>query len=107
MGVTNGAATFQRVMNDIIATNNLKEAYAYLDDLAICGQTREEHDENLRRFREVADAHHLTLNRSKCKIGLETVNILGYSIQRGQLRPDNERLRPLQELPEPRYKKSQ
>ena len=34
------------------------------------------------------------------------MNILGYSIQRGQLRPDPERLRPLQELPEPRDKKS-
>ena len=106
MGVTNGAAAFQRVMNDIIAANNLKETYAYLDDLTICGRTREEHDENLRRFWEVADALHLTLNRSKCKIGLDTVNILGYSIQRGQLRPDPERLRPLQELPEPRDKKS-
>ena len=84
MGVTNGAAAFQRVMNDIIAANSLKEAYAYLDDLTICGRIRKEHDENLRRFWEVADALHLTLNRIKCKIGLDTANILGYSIQRGQ-----------------------
>ena len=106
MGVTNGAAAFQRVMNDIIAANNLQGTYAYMDDLTICGKTKEEHDKNLQRFWEVARALHLTVNENKCKLGLETVTILGYSIQQGQLRPDPERLRPLQELPVPHDKKS-
>ncbi|XP_066950829.1 uncharacterized protein [Macrobrachium rosenbergii] len=46
-GLTNGVAAFQRIINDIIRTNGLKGVYAYLDDVVVCGNTQEEHDENL------------------------------------------------------------
>ena len=46
----NSAATFQLIMNNIIVTSSLKETYACLDDLTICGETREEHNENLKSF---------------------------------------------------------
>ena len=80
MGVTNGAAAFQRVMNDVVSKYNLKETYAYLDDVTICGQSKREHDENLKRFWEVAAEVGLTINKEKCKLHQTSVNVLGHSI---------------------------
>ena len=105
MGVTNGPAAFQRTMNDIISRWNLKETYAYLDDVTIWGANEHEHEENLKRFMEAAKAVGLTINESKCQFKMNSINILGYSVSQGVLRPDPERLRPLQELPVPKDNK--
>ena len=53
-GVTNGVACFQRIMTDIIAAEKLQGTIAYLDSVTICGKDQEEHDENLKRFQDVA-----------------------------------------------------
>jgi hypothetical protein len=106
MGVTNGVAAFQRVMNTFIAENNLESTYAYLDDLTICGSSKDEHDRNLARFWDAAQKYNLTLNKDKCKFMMEKINVLGYSISEGELSPDPERMRPLLELPLPRDSKS-
>ena len=49
----------------------------------------------------------LTLNESKSVLSSSTVNVLGYLIGNGVVRPDPERLRPLQELPPPTNVRSQ
>ena len=49
-GVTNGVACFQRVIDTIIQDEDLKGTFPYLDDVTICGKTKEEHDHNLQRF---------------------------------------------------------
>ena len=101
-GVTNGVACFQRLMDDIIRQNNLMGTFAYLDNLLVCGKTREEHDFNLQAFLDVARRHDLTFNNDKCEFAKQSINFLGYAISGGTLRPDPERLRPLQDLPLPK-----
>jgi hypothetical protein len=49
-GVTNGVAQFQRTMDIFIVKEKLKDTFAYLDNLTICGMTQGEHDYNLKRF---------------------------------------------------------
>lgn len=93
-------------MNDIISQWELKETYAYLDDVTICWATVEEHEENLKRFLDAAKVVGLTINKEKYKFGVEEVCILGYCISQGTFRPDPERLHPLSELPVPHDKKS-
>ena len=99
-------ATFQRIMNTLIKDENLSGTFAYLDDMVVCGKTKEEHDANLRKFMEVAERRQLTYNHSKCKFFTSKLNILGYVIENGQLSPDPDRLRPLRELPAPSNTKS-
>ena len=53
-GVTNGVACFQRVMDGFIGDNGLVDTFAYLDDITVCGKTREEHDINLDNFMQAA-----------------------------------------------------
>ena len=105
-GVTNGVASFQRIIDEIIRLENLKGTYAYLDDITIGGCDETEHDENLKRFMAVAEKYNLTLNYDKCKFSLHSVNLLGYNIENKTIKPDPERLRPLRELPLPSDKQS-
>lgn len=106
MGVTNGVSAFQRFINKFIADNNLEGTYAYLDDITVCGRTKEEHDANLSRFMDAATKFGLQLNPVKSKFCLTTIDILGYRISDGKLQPDPERLRPLIEYPVPQNLKA-
>lgn len=100
-GVTNGVAAFQRTLNYIIEEENLSGTFAYLDDVTVCGKTKEEHDANLSKFKAAAAKYNLTLNESKSVFSQESINLLGYTIQNNTIRPDENRLKPLLDLPAP------
>lgn len=100
-GVTNGVSCFQRIMDNFISSHHLRSTYAYLDDVTICGETLEEHDQNLRSFMDAAEKSNLTLNPDKCSLRKDTICLLGYEIKHLEMRPDPERLRPLREMPLP------
>ena len=103
-GVTNGVACFQRTIDNLLKQNNLKGTYVYVDNIVVAGKTQQEHDENLEKFREVAQLHNLTFNEKKSVISTESIDFLGYTISQGKIKPDAERLRPLKELPIPKDK---
>ena len=105
-GVTNGVAAFQRVMDRFIKDNKLVDTYAYLDDVTVCGKTKQEHDQNLERFMNAAEKSDLTLNLEKCKVGVTELDILGYIISNGEVKPDPSRTKALKEFPIPNDKKS-
>lgn len=100
-GVTNGVSSFQRTIDWIIRKENLQKTYAYLDDITICGNSHEEHDQNLERFMTAAKKYDLTLSMQKCKFSQDSINILGYNITNHIIKPDSERLKPLIDLPPP------
>ena len=100
-GVTNGVAAFQRVMDSIVSQEGLRDTFVYLDNITVCGRDQAEHDENLQKLLKAAKKCSLTFNEDKCSYSVASVDLLGYVIGHGTLRPDPERLRPLQELPPP------
>jgi len=100
-GLTNGVSCFQRIMNNLISQHNLKATFSYLDDVTVCGSTKEEHDYNLKIFMDMAKSVNLTLNQEKCIFGIQEIHLLGYLIKHNELRPDPERARPLMEMPIP------
>ena len=61
-GLTNAVAAFQRVMDQIVEENHLEGVYVYIDNITVAGKTQEQHDENLRKFLEVAKKKNLTFN---------------------------------------------
>ena len=105
-GVTNGPAVFQREIDNCIRENGLQATYAYIDNVTIAGMDKEDHDKNLKRFMEVAKLNNFTFNESKSVICKESIDILGYRISFNYLRPDPERLKPLQDLPPPKDNKT-
>ena len=105
-GVTNGVACFQRVMDNIIQNANLKDTFAYVDNLTVCGNSESEHNANLQAFFSAAKTYGLTFNNSKSTIASNEIRLLGYEVSKGTIRPDPERMRPLRELPLPTDKKT-
>ena len=94
-GVTNGAAAFQRTMDNFISEENLEDIFAYLDNITICGRDQAHHDENLEKFMEAAKRRNLVFNEGKCVFSTRTIRILGSVVSKGEIKPDLERLRPL------------
>ncbi|KRY15377.1 Retrovirus-related Pol polyprotein from transposon 17.6 [Trichinella patagoniensis] len=89
-------------MDNILRVEKLKNTFVYVDNVTICGMNHEEHDENLNRFREVAEKYNLTLNNNKCEFTKTQIKLLGHIIEQGTLKPDPERFKPLQQFPLPR-----
>jgi len=100
-GVTNGVAAFQRCIDNFIKRYNLKNVYAYLDDITVTGATLAEHDINLKLLLDAANECNLTLNETKSNFHATTLDMLRHRISHNQVRPDAQRLRPLLDLPPP------
>ncbi|XP_054712929.1 uncharacterized protein LOC129222440 [Uloborus diversus] len=101
-GVTNGVASFQRVIDQIIQEEKLNGVFPYLDDVTVCGRNQEDHDKNLEHFLSAIKKYNLTLNNDKCSFSVRTVKLLGYIISDKTIRPDPSRLQPLLDLPIPK-----
>ncbi len=83
-GVTNRAAAFQRTMDNFISEEALKDTFAYLDNITICGRDQtHHHDENLGRFMEAAKKRNLVFNEGKCVFSTRTISILGSVVSKG------------------------
>ena len=100
-GVANGPPCFQREMDNCIRENNLKATFCYIDNITICGTDKQDHNQNLKRFMEMAERNGFTFNEDKSVICQEEIDILGYRISHQKLQPDPDQLKPLRDLPPP------
>ena len=50
-GVTNGVAVFQRLVDNIIKEEKLKDTFPYLDDITVAGVNQADRDKNVEAFR--------------------------------------------------------
>ena len=105
-GVTNGVSAFQREMTKMVDKYSLKGVFPYLDNVTICGKDQLDHDMNLEKFKNAASDMNLTYNPEKCVFSTTKLSILGCVVEKGKIRPDPERMRPLMELPFPKDTKS-
>jgi len=104
-GVPNDDSCFQRIIDSVIADNELKQTFAYLDNITTGGFDKAHHGHNLKMFLDAASKINLTFNDAKSVVVVTAIDILGYRIPQGSIRPDPERLRPLIELPMPKSSK--
>ena len=79
-GLCNASATFQRLMDCVLAGLHWQSCLVYLDDVIILGRSFSEHLHNLRnvfdRFQEAG----LKLKPSKCTFGQKEVAFLGHIV---------------------------
>ena len=97
--MTNGVAVFQHNINNIVE-ENLDTTFPFLDNVTVCGHSKEELVANENKFRET-EKYRLTLNESKTVSAVQTLPILGYLVSKGEIKPDPEWLRPLRNLGAP------
>lgn len=101
-GVKNAPTVFQRAV--IHALGPLADQYviAYMDDLLIVSTTIQEGLSRLAEVLKCLAAAGFSLNPSKCSFLKSRIIYLGYEIQNGEIRPHNDRIRALIELPPPK-----
>ena len=93
-------------MDNLVQVEGLKDTFPYLDNITVAGHTQEEHDRNVKRLLECLQRRKWTLNNSKTINSVSSINILGYLVGNGIIKPDPERLRPLEQLSPPTNPKS-
>ncbi|CAF0897104.1 unnamed protein product [Adineta steineri] len=86
-GVTNGPATFQRVINHVLGRTRWKYALAYIDDVIIYSKTFEEHLSHLKEICQLLKDTRFRLNPEKCEIARTQTEYLGHQITNGEIRP--------------------
>jgi Reverse transcriptase (RNA-dependent DNA polymerase)/Retroviral aspartyl protease len=100
-GLTNAPATFQKLINDTLKEYLDEFALAYLDDVLIFSKTYEEHVEHVRKVLTKLKEKDLPAKLSKCEFHKRTVTFLGYVVTQDGLSPDPEKVRAIEEWPEP------
>jgi hypothetical protein len=77
----------------------------YIDDIAICSDTWEEHLEHLQEvFRRLAAAN-LHVKVRKCQFGRAKAHYLGHIIGHGKIEPDDKKVAAVVKYPTPSNKK--
>ena len=75
---------FQRVMNKIISGEKLEATFAYIDNVTMGGNSKDEHDRNLTRLYVAAVKYGLTFIDTKSIHFVEVLDLLGYRVSHGK-----------------------
>lgn len=102
-GMRNAPATFQRLVNIVLA--GVPKCNAYLDDLVVYSSDWVEHLSLLKLvFERLANAS-LTLNLAKCEFGQATITYLGKEVGQGQVRPVEAKITAINEFHAPQTRR--
>ncbi|KYO38188.1 hypothetical protein Y1Q_0007296 [Alligator mississippiensis] len=85
-GLHGAAATFQRLMDQILAPH-AEYAAAYIDDIVIYTRTWEQHKSTLRAILTELRHTGLTANPRKCALAQKETKYLGFLVGRGMIKP--------------------
>lgn len=100
-GACGSPATFQRLMNLVLAGISSQHAQAYLDDVLIGGATFEEHISNLQAVFSRLQEHGLKLNSEKCKFLQKEAHYLGHILSKEGIRPSVRNVEAVLNMPAP------
>ena len=90
---------FQRMMEIIL--RGMSGTQVYMDDVIVSGRSREEHDQRLEAVQQRLRGYHVTLNREKCRVGLTSVEFLGFTIGENGISVSQERVSALRDMKSP------
>ena len=96
-GMKNLPASFQRLINKVIA--GLEGCEAYIDDVIIYSDTWEEHLRIIQEFFERLSRALLTINLSKSKFGSAQVTYLGHVVGQDEVKPVSGKVKAIANFP--------
>ena len=102
-GMKNAPATFQRIVNHIVA--DIEGYEAYVDDLIVYSQTWEQHIGQLRRLIEKLSQAELTVNLVRSEFRQANVVYLGHVVGQGMVKPMKAKVEAIEKFHTPRTKK--
>ena len=78
MGLATSSCYYQRLMNEVFA--ELTNVFAYLDDIIVMSQTKEQHAQLLDKLFERLKVHGLVVNETKCVFCVSSLIFLGHKV---------------------------
>ena len=100
-GLTNAPGTFQELINDTIRDYLDDFATAYLDDILIFSKTYEEHVQHVKKVLKALQEKDLPVKLSKCEFHKQRIHYLGYIISTDGIEVDPDKIKPIEDWPEP------
>ena len=100
-GLTNAPASFQKMMNILLAGLRGLDLQVFIDDICIATDTWKEHVILLEKVFKLAIAANLKLKGSKCLFGTDRVVFLGHEISQEGIRQEPKKLKAIMEMPRP------
>jgi hypothetical protein len=100
-GLKNAPSTFQRLIDEFLL--GLGETYvqAYMDDIIIFSKDREEHREHLRKVLRRLQEFGLKISREKFSFFKPEVRLMGHVISAYGVRPNEDKVAAIREIPVP------
>lgn len=100
-GLTNAPATFQQVMNNVLAPMLRKYVLVFVDDILIYNPTLEAHVEHLANVLTVLKQHQFLLKASKCTFAQQQLEYLGHIISAQGVATDPSKVQAVADWPVP------
>ena len=100
-GISNGPASFSRLVSVVLSGIPFHVAQAYLDDILVSGKNFEDHLRNLDDVLCRLKAHGLKLGAKKCALFRSEVDYLGHCLGRNGIKPLNKNVKAIDEYPRP------
>ena len=100
-GLCNAPATFQRVMQQVLAGVEWDSVFSFIDDLLVASKTFSEHLNHLREVLQRLRAANLRLKTRKCSLLREETTYLGHVISTKGIKPDPAKTRQVENYPHP------
>lgn len=105
-GLCSAPATFQRMMDTVLAGLKWQSCLVYLDDVVVFSASFEEHLYRLRLVLGAISSAGLTIKPEKCHFGYKQLRFLGHVISAEGVSPDPEKTAAVAGFPKPTDKKA-
>ena len=101
MGLCNGSASMQRLMEKCMGDLHLKECLIFLDDILIFSNTFETHIDRLEAVFGRLEQYGLKLKPSKCELFKSSISFLGHVVSEDGISTDPEKTSAVSSWPAP------
>lgn len=101
-GLCNSASTLCQLMDYVLGCDLEPRVFTYLDDIIVCTETFEEHLEVLEEVASRLRVAGLTINIKKSSFCQKELRYLGFIVSEEGIRPDNEKIEPIQNYTVPK-----
>ena len=98
-GLKNAGQDFQRLMDSILG--DIPRVYVYIDDILVASETPEQHLQDLQTVFKILSENGLVVQRSKCVLGKESLEFLGYFVDSDGVKPLPNRVEAISAVPPP------
>ncbi len=102
MGLKNSPSIHQRRVTSALQVYLGKICHIYLDDIVICSNTIEKHEQNVHLILRVLQVAKLYVNPKKCKLFCAEIHFLGHKIPQKGIEADEGKADRILQWPRPR-----